>query len=167
VGDLVTINVVENISGSGEADTTTGKKSTLDGSVTGFFGAPLDLNRPNLYGRGHTFSPSVSGSMESKFEGSGATTRAGKIAGTITARVVETLPGGNLVIESRKEITVNEERQVLVLRGTIRPEDISPANTIPSTRVADAEVYLVGHGVVQDKQRPGWLVRILDAVWPF
>lgn len=167
VNDLVTINVVENISGSGEADTATSKKSTLDGKVTGFFGAPLDLNRPNLYGRGNTFSPSVSGSMENKFEGSGATNRKGRIAGTLTARVVDVMQNGNLLVESRKEITINNERQLLVLRGIVRPADISTENTVASTKVADAEIFLVGDGVVQEKQKPGWLVRMLDKVWPF
>lgn len=167
LNDLVTINVVENISGSGEAGTKTDRTSTLDARVTGFFGAPLDLNRPNLYGRGHTFDPSVSGTMENAFDGAGTTNRTGRIVGTITARVVEVMPNGNLLLESRKEITVNNEKQVLVLRGMVRPDDISASNSVPSTKVADAEIYFVGEGVVQDKQRPGWLARILDAAWPF
>jgi flagellar L-ring protein precursor FlgH len=49
----------------------------------------------------------------------------------------------------------------------IRPEDIAPDNTVLSSRVADAEIYLVGRGVIQDKQRPGWVIRILDKIWPF
>lgn len=167
VNDLLTIIVSENISGSGTADTAASRKSTLDAKVTGFFGAPLDLNLPNLYGKGNKFSPSVSGSLENEFEGAGTTNRAGKIVGTITARVVEVMPNGTLAIESRKNITINSEKQVLVLRGTVRPEDVSVSNTVSSGKVADADIYLVGDGVLQDKQQQGWLVRILDNVWPF
>ncbi|MBE0569712.1 MAG: flagellar basal body L-ring protein FlgH [Deltaproteobacteria bacterium] len=167
INDLLTINVLESISGSGAADTAAAKNSTLDASVTGFFGAPLNLNKSNLYGQGYTFSPSVSGSMTNDFQGTGTTNRTGSIVGTITARVVEVMPNGTLSVESRKDITINNEKQTLVLRGSVRPEDISVANTIPSTKVADADIYLVGDGVLQDKQRPGWLVRILDGVWPF
>jgi flagellar L-ring protein precursor FlgH len=77
------------------------------------------------------------------------------------------MPNGNLVIESRKDITINREKQILVLRGMIRPEDIGNDNTVLSSRVADSEVYYVGDGVIQDKQGPGWLVRFLDKAWPF
>ncbi|MBI5575319.1 MAG: flagellar basal body L-ring protein FlgH [Deltaproteobacteria bacterium] len=165
--DLLTIVVSENISGSGTADTNAARKSTLDAKVTGFFGAPLDLNRPNLYGTGNKFSPTVSGSMESDFEGTGTTNRTGKIVGTITARVVEVMPNGTLAIESRKDITINNEKQTLILRGMVRPEDVSVANEIPSSKVADADIYLVGDGVLQDKQKQGWLTRFIDNVWPF
>lgn len=167
LNDLVTINVVENIVGSGKADTVAGRESTLEAGIGSFFGAPLNLNLKNFYGRGNTFSPSVKGSMKDDFKGSGETTREGKLIGTITAKVVEVLPNSNLVLESRKEITINNEKQVLILKGIIRPDDISIDNTVLSSRVTDAEVYFVGDGIVQDKQRQGWLVRILDKIWPF
>jgi flagellar L-ring protein precursor FlgH len=167
LNDLVTIMVVENISGSGKADTNTARDSTLDASVDDVFGIPLNLNYSNLWGKGHTFSPTAKGSMTDDFKGTGETTREGKLVGTITAKVVEVMPNGNLVLESRKEITINKEKQFFVLRGMVRPYDIASDNTVLSSRVADAQVYFVGKGVVQDKQSPGWLVRILDKVWPF
>lgn len=167
LNDLVTIRVIESISGSGKADTNASKESSLEAEVTDVFGAPLDFNLSNFWGKGKTFSPTASGSMQSEFKGSGETTREGRLIGTITAKVVEVLPNGNLVLESRKEITINREKQFFVLRGIVRPFDIAPDNTILSTKVADAQVYFVGKGVVQDKQGPGWLVQILDKVWPF
>jgi len=54
-----------------------------------------------------------------------------------------------------------------VLRGIIRPDDISQSNTILSQYVADAQIYLVGEGTLGDKQSQGWLVRLLDKIWPF
>lgn len=165
LNDLVTINVVENITGAGTADTNATKKSSADASVTGLFGAPLDLGM--AFNGANKFSPSVSGSSTDNFTGKGATTRAGKLLGTITARVVEVMPNGNLVIEARKEITINYEKQTLILRGMIRTKDVAVDNTILSTKVADAEVYFIGDGIVQDKQRPGWLAQLLDKVWPF
>jgi flagellar L-ring protein FlgH len=167
VNDLWTINVLESMSGSGGADTATARSSSLDASVSAFFGMPLNLNKTNLYGKGNTFSPSVSGSMTDDFSGAGTTNRAGSIIGTITARVVEVMPNGTLAVESRKDITINNEKQTLVLKGSVRPEDVTVANTILSTKVADAEIFLVGTGVLQDKQKPGWLVRALDNIWPF
>lgn len=167
VNDLLTINVLESISGSGAADTATARSSSLDASVTAFFGMPLNLGKENMWGKGNTFSPTVSGQMTDDFSGNGTTNRTGTIVGTITARVVEVMPNDTLSVESRKDITINNEKQTLVLKGSVRPEDISVTNTILSTKVADAEIFLVGNGVLQDKQKPGWLVRIIDNVWPF
>ncbi len=167
LNDLVTIDVLENISGSGTADTNTSKASSLNASVDDFFGAPLNGNFNNLYGGGHSFSPSVAGQMQDSYKGAGTTDRTGTLVGTITAKVVQVMPNGNLMLESRKEITINNEKQILVFQGMARPFDIAPDNTIASTRITDAKVFFVGDGVVQDKQSPGWLVRVLDRVWPF
>jgi flagellar L-ring protein precursor FlgH len=158
VNDLLTINVLESMSGSGGADTATNRASSLEASVNAFFGTTLTPDK---------FQPAVKGSMTDDFSGKGTTNRTGTIVGTITARVVEVMPNGTLSVESRKDITINNEKQSMVLRGSVRPEDISVANTILSTKVADAEIFLVGDGVLQDKQKPGWLVRIIDNIWPF
>jgi flagellar L-ring protein precursor FlgH len=36
-----------------------------------------------------------------------------------------------------------------------------------STQVADAKVIYTGIGVIGEKQRPGWITRVFDIVWPF
>lgn len=167
LNDLITIKVSENISGSGKADSSTSKTSKLDAGIDEVFGIPLNMNTLNFFGRGATITPNVKGSYDSSYKGSGETNREGKLIGTITAKVVEVMPNGNLTLESRKEITINNEKQILILKGMIRPEDIEVDNTISSSKMADAEVYFVGDGIIQDKQSPGWLVRIMDKVWPF
>ncbi len=167
LNDLVTVLIVENVSGSKKAETKTGKNSTLDASIDTFFGAPLNMNLKNLYGKGNTFSPSAGSSFKNDFQGTGETTREGSLNGTITARVINVMPNGNLVIESRKEVTLNYEKQILVLKGIIRPDDISTNNTIYSTKVADARIFLVGDGIIDSKQISGWLGNILDRIWPF
>lgn len=173
LNDLVTIRVVENISGSGSAQTSAGRESSADYGITDLFGMNLDFNLHNVFGLkdfykgANVFSPTVKGKSKSDFDGGGDTKRQGKLIGTITAKVVEVMPNGNLVIESRKDITINNEKQILVLRGMARPDDIMPDNSILSSYVADADIYFVGEGMIQDKQKGGWLVKILDNVWPF
>lgn len=173
VNDLVTINVVENIAGSGTAETKTSRESTADYSMTDLFGMNLDFNIHKLplingmYKGANVFTPTVKGGSSSTFDGKGDTTREGKLLGIITAKVVEVMPNGTLVIESRKDLTINNEKQILVLRGMIRPDDVQPDNSIQSSYVADAEIFFVGNGVLQDKQKPGWLTRLFDNVWPF
>lgn len=173
VNDLVTILINESTSAQKKASTSASRDSSTNYGLDSFFGMNTDFNIQNLplingfYKAGNVFSPTVKGSAKSDFKGDGDTERAGKITGTITAKVVEVLPNGNLVIESRKEIIVNNEKEILVLRGIIRPDDISQNNTILSQYVADAQIYLVGEGTLGDKQSQGWLVRFLDKIWPF
>ena len=88
-------------------------------------------------------------------------------AGTISALITEILPSGNFKIEGRRSVTVNNEEQIMVLRGVIRPQDINFDNTIASASIADASISLTGEGVVADEQRKGWLAKILSKVWPF
>jgi flagellar L-ring protein FlgH len=171
LNDLVTINIIESSSASKKADTATGRQSTMDASITNLFGGPMTYDLQNIFGAASglsgTLMPKVSASTKNDFNGTGNTTRQGSLIATITARVVDVLPNGNLLIESRKDITVNREKQVLLLRGVIRPEDIATDNTILSNYVANAEMIYTGDGVVSDKQGQGLLVRFLDWVYPF
>jgi flagellar L-ring protein precursor FlgH len=82
--------------------------------------------------------------------------------------VTDVLPNGNLVIQGQKEIAVNSEKQVITVRGIIRPDDLSPLNSIPSDRVARMEILVNGKGVVNDVvKRPFILYRILLGLLPF
>jgi flagellar L-ring protein FlgH len=171
LNDLVTINILESSSASKRANTSTGRQSTMEANIANMLGGSLTYDLESIFGKGSglagTLAPKVSASTQNNFSGLGSTDRQGSLIATITARVVDVLPNGNLLIESRKDITVNREKQVLLLRGVIRPEDIATDNTILSNYVANAEMIYTGDGVVSDKQGQGWLVRFFDWVWPF
>ncbi len=167
LNDLVTINVAENISATGTADTTANKASSVNAGINALLGIPTNLNLTNVFGKGNTFSPTVNGSNTEAFTGSGETDRAASIVGTITGKVVEVMPNGLLSIEARKDITFNNEKQTLILRGFIQPDDIAVDNSVLSSRISDAEVFFVGEGELQSKQNTGWLVKLMDKVWPF
>ena len=178
VNDLVTITIHESTSSSGKADTKTSRESSADYDVTNFFGMNRDFNLQNaplikdFYKMGTNtthpvFVPEVAGDGTSEYTGKGDTKREGSLRGTITAKVVEVMPNGNLVLESRKEITINREKEILILTGMVRPDDITTDNNVPSSKIADTRLYYLGDGVIQDKQGQGWLVRALDNVWPF
>lgn len=165
-GDVVTIRVSENSKGSKSATTGTSRKSSTSAGITNLFGTPLDLGFDKLYG-GAGFSPTVTADSDSSFKGDGNTSRSSLLEADITARITDVLPSGNLSIEGRREIVVNNEEQIMVLKGVIRPEDISSSNVVLSTYIADARIEYTGEGVLADRQGPGWLTRILDKVWPF
>ena len=173
LNDIVMISIVESLSGSGTADTNTSGDSSADYSLSDLFGMNKDFNLQNafllkdFYKGSNVFTPSVAGTGKTDFKGKGDTNREGKLIASISAKVVEVMPNGNLMLEARKELTINNEKQILVLTGMIRPDDIDSNNTVLSSKIADAQIYYVGDGVIQDKQSPGWLVRIMDKVWPF
>jgi flagellar L-ring protein precursor FlgH len=164
VGDVVTVNVVETAKGSKNATTKTQRGSSIDAGIEAFLGYETWLEEHNSRFNSDNM---VKARMAKGFDGSGTTTRTETMTASISARVVEVLPNDNLVIRGSRHVRLNHEDQIIVLSGIIRPEDISPDNTILSSFVADAKIEYFGKGVVSDEQRPGWLARILDAVWPF
>jgi flagellar L-ring protein FlgH len=163
VGDLVTINIVETSKASKAAATKTARTSSVDAGITNLLGYEKQLHMPNAFDNTSMFKAS----MANNFDGSGATSRDESMTASITAMVTRVLPNGNLFIEGTRRIRVNNEIQHIILSGIIRPSDISPDNTVLSSYIADARIDYTGNGPVSDKQRPGWLARILDVVWPF
>lgn len=167
VGDIVTIEITEKTSAIKEASTSTSRKSSSDIAVTNVLGLPLSVRYPNFISKSRSFSPEISESYDTSFDGEGTTKRSGELSAVISARVVQILPNGNLVLEGKKDIMVNNELQFIVISGIARPEDINDANMVASTALSDGRIEYSGNGVIADEQRPGWLRRILDNVWPF
>jgi flagellar L-ring protein precursor FlgH len=173
-GDIVTVKISESSKATNSADTKTGRASSLEAGIDTLFEVEdwyeeevlkrinKDLPRPNPFG-----NPSVKGSMSSDFDGSGSTSRSGDLSAFITCRVTRVLPNGNLYIVGSREVLVNHETQMIILSGVIRPRDINDDNIILSTFVSDAKIAYSGSGIVNDRQRPGWLANLLNSVWPF
>jgi flagellar L-ring protein FlgH len=150
-GDLVTIRVLESLSATGAADSSVNKKGEANATLPGKAGEYLGKVFP--------------GSSETKFNGSGNTTRTTELTATITARVVEVLPSGDLVVEGIREVDINGDRNVVVLTGVIRATDIQPGNVIPSTRVGQLRIRSLSQGLIKDSLTPGWLIRMLNKVF--
>ena len=49
---------------------------------------------------------------------------------------------------------MNNERQNIVVRGVVRPGDITADNTVVSNMLANLELEIKGKGVVSDGTRP-------------
>ena len=162
VGDVVTITVYENLSGSGSVQNDTSKKSSYN----------LSVSKPILFGRpfpGRSKDPLVgfSTAPSKSFAGKGSTSRSAKLIATISARVVKVYPNGDLYIVGKKVVKINDDEEVLRISGIVRPEDIGPDNTVPSSKIADMYVEYNGKGYFNQESRPGWLARFLAKIWPF
>lgn len=178
VGDIVMVNIVETSSASNRANTTTERESSMNLGVSNLFGQsavsaiPLDTATGGLLpGIGPKSAvggtPLVSTNSVSDFEGTGETFRGSQVSATISARVVRVFDNGVLQIEGARNIKVNGENQIIVVRGLARARDISSGNSIDSSQLADAHIEMYGQGIIADKQKPGWLAQLLDRVWPF
>jgi flagellar L-ring protein precursor FlgH len=163
-GDLLTVVVSENASGSKDAETSSNTKTTVSGSLTEFFGFPQQLQKhqPNI-------NPAalIQADADREWDGKGSTTRNGKLSALMTVQVTAVGPNGNLWVEGNKMVSVNHEDQHLVIGGWVRPEDVDAQNEVLSSRIALARIEFYGIGVLGTKQRPGWGYQILDWVWPF
>lgn len=164
VGDIVTVAIFEAASASKQASTATDRESNMSADLSTLFGLEKNISNINS-----SIDPSalVNTGFKNEFKGSGSTSRKENLVATLTTRVVKVYPNGNLGIEGGKSVTVNNEEQLIHLAGIVRSADISSQNIVDSKYVLDAKITYTGKGVVSDKQRQGWLVRILDAVWPF
>ena len=159
VNDLVTIRVIENVTGLGSADSNLDKKSSGSAGVSNLFGLesrlPGAINPANMVGFGTSTS----------FQGGGSTSRSGALSAVLTARVEEVLPNGNLVVQGVREIEINGDRQMLVLTGVVRPTDISSGNVVPSTAIGQMRIRYFGRGLMKDNLSPGWLVKVLNKIF--
>jgi len=173
VGDIVVVQIVENSSASKKAKTDTSRTSSLSAGLTNLLGFT------NLIPKGKNFwqetqvngVPSLStllkGSLTNSHQGEGETSKSDQITTSVAARVIAVLPNGLLYIKGSRRVKVNYETQVVTVSGLVNPHDVSASNTVQSTQVSDVRIVYSGHGPVTDKQRPGWLTRIIDWVWPF
>ena len=104
---------------------------------------------------------------ESSYSGGGTTSRTETLQAEVSAIVQEVLPNGNLVVEGNRTITVNDETQIISVKGIVRPADIQADNTIYSMYLVNPEIIYHGKGILSSQQKPGWLNRFLDWIWPF
>ena len=158
--------VVESSEASREASTDVKRDTGVSVGIGAMLGAPTDLGLSHLYGK-NGFDPTIKADTANSFKGEGTTKRKDVLRTRVAARVVSILEDGNLVIEGRRQVKVNEETQYLFVRGIARPEDISRDNTVLSQALADGQILYGGSGLLASQQKPGWLYRVLDAVWPF
>ena len=165
VGDIMT--VVINIDESAKLKNTTTR--TRDNGETA--GLPHFFGLESAVGgiMPDAFDPNklIDMSSTSKSAGSGNVDRQEKIELQVAAIIVDQLPNGNFVIAGRQEVRVNYELRELTVQGIVRPEDVSPANSINYNQIAEARISYGGRGQITDVQQPRYGQQVLDMVLPF
>jgi flagellar L-ring protein precursor FlgH len=160
VGDILTVILEEKTDADKKASTSTAKNSNVETPAPKLFGRGI-----SIWGREVL---EVKGSSTIDFAGEGGSSQSNSIKGNITVTVAEVLPNGFLKVRGEKIMNLNQGSEVIRIRGIIRPQDISSANTIGSQLIANAEITYKGKGMIADSNDAGWLTRFFNSGWwPF
>jgi flagellar L-ring protein precursor FlgH len=111
-------------------------------------------------------NPAIDLEYDDKYEGKGQVGRKDSLVTRVTATVIDVKPNGDLVLEAKKDIEIDADRQVIKLTGICRAEDVTPQNTVLSTQLADARINIQHSGPARDATRRGWLARFWDLIRP-
>jgi flagellar L-ring protein precursor FlgH len=143
-GDLITILVVQDLTSSNTGAVSTDRSFKASSGIDSLPGRLKTTGVTNLLGL-HSAET---------LAGKGQATSTSKLRTSLSGRIVAVLPSGNLVVEAERSIMMNNEHQSIILRGVVRPGDITFDNTVISNALGNLELEIKGKGVVSDGTRP-------------
>lgn len=152
VGDILTVTLEESTRASKNAESSITKDNEI---------SMLD---PQILGKGN-IGLGTNINVERDFEGQAEADQSNSLAGNITVTVTEVLPNGVLHIRGEKWLSLTNGDEYIRLTGLVRPEDISPDNTVASNRIADARIAYGGTGDFDQANQMGWLARFFNSEW--
>jgi len=86
---------------------------------------------------------------------------------TVSARIVKVFQNGNYFITGKRELFIDEQKQIIQISGVIRPYDIDQFNKIDSAQMSEAKISYKTQGDVDQSTQQGWGTKLVQAVWPF
>jgi len=143
LNDTITILVAVQTTAAQSGTVDSERSLTSSSAITGLLGrTPSAVN------------PLLSGQSSSVLKGQGSTASNTTFATSLTGQVIAVLPNGSLVVQAERQIFMNNQHENIILRGMIRPGDIGPSNTVPSTALSNLEIEMKGKGIIADGVRP-------------
>ena len=168
VNDIVTVVISETATSSNKASKALTEADTL-GLNGGLFSSTGQNSAVNsaVNKLNGVANIGFSAGSSSDYSGSGSSTKNATFTTTVSARIVKVMANGNYFITGRREIMVDEQKQVMQLSGVIRPYDIDQNNQINSSKISDAKILYANEGDIDRSVNQGWASKIVGAVWPF
>ena len=127
VGDIVTINIVENTNTTKNNESTGSKDGKAANSITSLFGHQVP-------------AASFAGSSSNSFKEKDDAKSSNVFNGSITVTVIDVLPNGNLSVSGEKQISFDKGTEFVRFSGVVSPDSITVGNFVPSNKVADARI---------------------------
>lgn len=146
IGDVITIVLQENISGSTstEANAAGATSGSAQGGVTGNLSPFLPLFGANA-------------SVDYKSDDRNSANQRQLLRGNVSARVEDIMPNGDLYVVGSRSTEINGELHKVDVKGFVRPNDINNYNEVISYRLANAEiVYQKDDSLKQMSKQPGF-----------
>ena len=158
VGDTLTVVLTEQTSASKNAATNFAKSSDFDAGSPVLGGTTVTRNGDNILNNVWE--------TDQNFDGSGSSSQSNSLSGDITVTVHEVYPNGNLRVQGEKWIELNRGKEYVRVSGIVRPFDVSTANTVTSSQLADARITYSGRGDIANSNKPGVGARLFNKFWP-
>ncbi len=161
IGDILTITIYEQSDASSSAERDMSKATKRDQQFDGKVSIENVVSSlPEVnFGAGssytNTFASNTDNSNQRTFKDN------------VTVVVVDIMPNGNLVVNGTCTRNISDDIQEIQVSGIVRPSDIDYNNTVDSKRIGNFNIVTKYKGVEAPYNKPGWLGRILDAIWPF
>jgi flagellar L-ring protein precursor FlgH len=157
VGDILTV-VVSEVATSNVAASTNATKKEANNVTAPLIGA---LKIPLI----KQIIGDLSTGADSTVNGSGTSTNSSQLSAKVAVIVKQVLPNGNMVIEGTRWVKVNREETNITFTGIVRRDDVRADNTVASANVAEARITNVSKGLIAERQRKGFITKLLD--WLF
>lgn len=100
--------------------------------------------------------------VDANNQGGGRTSRKGKMTSQLSATITEVMPNAMLKIKGTQDLTINGEKQRIVVSGVIRASDVSKNNSIFSYQIANVELEIAGDGDVSEAQKQNIIYRFFN-----
>jgi flagellar L-ring protein FlgH len=157
--DLVSVVVSESLAASTDGTVKNSRASNASSAISGLIGT--------LHA-GNALQNLVNQTSSSGLNAQGTSATNSSLSTTFGGQVIEVLPNGMLVIEAARQVEFSQQTQTIILRGLVRPEDISQQNQVLSTAISSLELEVRGKGIINDyTHRQNVLVRLLQKVLIF
>jgi flagellar L-ring protein precursor FlgH len=157
--DLISVVVSESLAASTDGTVKNSRASNASSAISGLIGT--------LHA-GNALQDLVNQTSASGLNAQGASATNSSLSTTFGGQVIEVLSNGMLVIEAARQVEFSQQTQTIILRGLVRPEDISQQNQVLSTAISSLELEVRGKGIINDyTHRQNVLVRLLQKVLIF
>ena len=157
--DLISVVVAENLAASTDGTVKNSRASNANSGISGLIGT--------LHA-GNALQNIVNQNSAAGLNAQGTSATTSSLTTVLGGQVVEVLANGMLVIEAARQVEFNQQTQTIVLRGLVRPEDISQQNQVVSTAISSLELEVKGKGIINDyTHRQNALVRLIQKLLVF
>jgi len=157
--DLISVVVSESLAAETDGSVKNSRASNASSAISGLIGTLK---------AGNAMQNLLTQNSASGLNAQGTSASNSSLSTTFGGQVVEVLPNGMLVIEAARQVEFSQQVQTIVLRGLVRPEDISQQNQVLSTAISSLELQVRGKGIINDyTHRQNVLVRMLQNILVF